>query len=175
MDHQRKRPTADLAVVRCRKPLSPSPCPSKRLIMALYRCVILQHTTPDGQHHYDWLFERPEDPLGPLWAGRVPYPPPVWPRLANWPVQQLGDHRRRYLHYQGPLSRGRGTVERRDSGTLLPIRWTPDESVLDIALGGCAGRLVLHKTAPDEAWWTAALTDQPDAGRGRVTVSPPLA
>jgi hypothetical protein len=72
--------------------------------------ALLEHTTAKGVH-WDLLVERPDRD-----------------RLATWrllenplendevPAEPIGDHRRIYLEYEGPISRGRGWVRRADRG-----------------------------------------------------------
>lgn len=86
--------------------------------------VLLEHDTtacqnaPDGAGlHWDLLLEVP---------GREPLA--TW-RLAADPRQgkpvpalRIGDHRRRYLTYEGPLSEDRGVVRRIDEGAASVVR-----------------------------------------------------
>ncbi|MAT80025.1 MAG: hypothetical protein CMJ29_00075 [Phycisphaerae bacterium] len=81
--------------------------------------VQLRHVEPGGDAHIDWMLSHDEhsllvtiklkDRLEALEAGS---------RMTGI---FLGDHRRRYLTYEGPLSDGRGEVSRVASGRLL--RW----------------------------------------------------
>lgn len=84
--------------------------------------VQLRHELPDGQWHVDWMLARDEtsllvtiqldDRLDTLGKG--------FTVVGNF----LGDHRRRYLTYEGPLSDGRGEVRQITSGHLL--EWVCD-------------------------------------------------
>jgi len=74
------------------------------------RFALLEHTTPDGVH-WDLLVERPgQEKLT------------TWRLLANpleaddVPAERIADHRRLYLDYEGPISGGRGSVRRLDTG-----------------------------------------------------------
>lgn len=79
------------------------------------RFVIQFHTTRRGAH-YDlmletdaglatWQIQRPPADLGP----------------DGIPAKRLPDHRAAYLTYEGPVSRGRGTVRIFDGGTCRLI------------------------------------------------------
>ena len=71
--------------------------------------VVLHHQNVEDPH-FDLLIERSH-------KGRVP----TW-RLPDWPIKgrtcalRLGDHRRMYLNYEGPVSGKRGTVRSVERG-----------------------------------------------------------
>jgi hypothetical protein len=115
--------------------------------MQARRCVILEHSHHGGRH-FDWLFEHPAWPVGaaaPLWAGRIARPPRCWPgSTARLLVQPLAAHRRRYLDYQGPLSRDRGVVRRVDRGWVTALLWRESRAVLRLDLAGWRGRVELR-------------------------------
>jgi len=79
--------------------------------------VLLKHTTPDGQSHFDWLLEQPNDPgehrMIAFRCAQDPLPicPPDTGKSA-WSGERLPDHRAHYIRYQGPISDGRGNVRR---------------------------------------------------------------
>ncbi|MEL6109882.1 MAG: hypothetical protein AAFU85_28055 [Planctomycetota bacterium] len=115
------------------------------------RFTILLHqteTTPDwraadspsnvasGNQHWDWLFETDEedadddawslltwatDPLEPDWLERTAR---TTPSIA---AMRLPNHRRRYLHFEGELSDGRGSVRRVALGEYSLIAKTADD------------------------------------------------
>jgi hypothetical protein len=92
------------------------------------RFVILEHDHP--RLHWDFLLEA-----GPvLRAWRLLAEPRPGAAVAAEPNY---DHRPIYLDYEGPLSGGRGSVTRWDSGTF---EWlTDDEAEKAVRLAG--GRL----------------------------------
>ena len=114
--------------------------------------VILEHVTRTGRH-FDWLFEHPAvpGPAAPLWAARLALPPHAWDRPRRLILTRLPDHRRRYLTYQGPLTRGRGEVRRVEAGTVHPMLWTAERAVLRVALRHWDGRADLRRLT-DERW-----------------------
>ncbi|MEY3172211.1 MAG: hypothetical protein RLZZ436_124 [Planctomycetota bacterium] len=74
------------------------------------RWAILRHDHP--WLHWDLLLERPDAPAATTWRLlRVP--------CCNEPIaaQALPDHRTVYFDYEGPVSGGRGSVERLARGT----------------------------------------------------------
>ena len=71
------------------------------------RYVILEHDHP--ALHWDLMLEV----AGVLKTWRLPAPPPVDASQA----MAIGDHRRIYLDYEGPVSGNRGAVMRWDAGT----------------------------------------------------------
>jgi len=82
----------------------------------MLRYVVLHH---DGIEppHFDLMFETA--PLSPLSTWRSP----AWPIEKSARLTRLGDHRRDYLTYQGPLTNVRGSVRRVAEGTCeLEIR-----------------------------------------------------
>lgn len=86
--------------------------------------VVLRHEMPDGSHHFDWLFERPGLPGSDpddrvLVAFRLREPPSG---VTTLDADRLADHRRLYLHYEGPISAGRGDVYRVEHGECEILR-----------------------------------------------------
>jgi hypothetical protein len=131
--------------------------------------VVLHHRTTAGSHH-DWLLADPEEPLGLLWAGRIPAPPRSWAAVGTWPVHPLPPHRRRYLTYQGPLTGGRGVVRRCAAGLHRPLRWSATRRWLVVRFPGCRGRVLLERWGGGlwRARWDGAVDDE-----GPVPASPP--
>ncbi len=75
--------------------------------------VLLHHDTPpdyERPSHWDLMFEVG----GMLRTWAVPVRPDRDPRQE---VEQLADHRREYLTYEGPVSENRGSVTREDAGS----------------------------------------------------------
>ena len=93
------------------------------------RYVVLHHSGI-AEPHYDLMFETA--PGSQLATFRCP----VWPLKKPAVVLPLGDHRREYLGYEGPVSGSRGEVKRVAAGTYRAAQrtheyWevTLDESV----------------------------------------------
>ena len=74
--------------------------------------VLLRHDLPDGTHHFDWMLAR--DDHGPLLTYRVELD--ISLNSEPFEAEPIGDHRRAYLEYQGPISGGRGSVVRAAEG-----------------------------------------------------------
>lgn len=81
--------------------------------------------------HYDFMLERGHS-LG-TWridAGDLPR----LERGETVTAERIGDHRREYLEYEGPVSCDRGTVRMYDSGEYRVLHETDD--ALEVALEG---------------------------------------
>ena len=78
------------------------------------RYVVLHHRG-FGPPHFDLMFERSDRDT--LLTFRIP----CWPIAATAVVVPLGDHRRAYLDYQGPVSGNRGEVRRAAAGTYARL------------------------------------------------------
>src|SRR5205823_6438693 len=74
------------------------------------RYVILHHEG-FGEAHYDLMFESAPGSLLMTWRATD------WPFAAGDVLTRIGDHRRDYLDYEGPVSNNRGQVRRVQSGT----------------------------------------------------------
>ncbi len=87
------------------------------------RTVILRHVLPDATWHHDWLIEpdtdgNADDNARTLIAFRLSprtSPDAGGPLLA----ERMPDHRRLYLHFEGAIGEGRGTVARVARGQAL--------------------------------------------------------
>ena len=116
--------------------------------------VLLRHQTISGSH-YDWLMVDPRDPEGPLWTGRTGISSRGWALARRWEVEEIAPHRRLYLTYEGPISSGRGSVDRIDQGQILPQLWTGHRIVLDLSMTCCRGLVQLVRIGPKR--WRAHL------------------
>jgi hypothetical protein len=70
-----------------------------------------------AEPHFDLMFETA--PGSPLATWRCHH----WPPSPDEKFQPLGDHRRDYLDYQGPVSNHRGQVRQIASGYLISLKW----------------------------------------------------
>lgn len=76
------------------------------------------------------------------------------------PARRLDDHRTAYLDYEGPVSRGRGTVRRLDRGTYVTQEW--DETSIRVVIQGAQleGEVLIRRVASacsPETLWTLRL------------------
>jgi hypothetical protein len=115
------------------------------------RFVILEHDHP--HLHYDLMLE----------AGDVLR---TW-RLATTPdrnqpikAESLGDHRKLYLDYEGPVSGNRGQVKRWDAGTFEWLEESAGRLVVWLEGRRCSGAAILERTTSGE--WTFSW--KPDRG-----------
>jgi len=85
------------------------------------RTVILEHTSPDGDTHFDWLIAPDDAPRGAdvrdLIHFRMNDRPDALALEAVLPAQRGPDHRRHYLDHEGPLEGDKGAVKRVGEGT----------------------------------------------------------
>lgn len=106
------------------------------------RTVELLHALPDAPEHVDWMLER--DATAPLVTFRAPRRVALLEPGAAIDLERIGDHRRRYLDYEGPLSGDRGSVRRLGAGRVMSwtggdVRWA-----LVIDWGGGDARYVVE-------------------------------
>ncbi len=98
--------------------------------------VLLSHELPDGSRHVDWMIARDPRGRGRLITYRLPR------RLDNLPdgekltAEEIGLHRSVYLEYEGPVSRGRGRVERLCAGRVVSWEKEPDLWTLEVLWEG---------------------------------------
>ena len=99
------------------------------------RSVVLRHTLADGSEHLDWMIERTDGSPG---AGLITFRLSIGTdlfRAETFQAERIGDHRRDYLMYEGPVSSGRGRVDR-----VARYR------VVDLAADEARLRVVLEQT-----------------------------
>ncbi|MEQ8845826.1 MAG: hypothetical protein RIB58_13335 [Phycisphaerales bacterium] len=94
--------------------------------------VLLRHDLPDGSHHFDWLIDR--DGQGPLLTFRLDADLRTGP--PSFEAVLLPDHRRRYLDYEGPVSGGRGSVQRLWRGQGVLVVEEADRVVVRVEIAG---------------------------------------
>jgi hypothetical protein len=120
------------------------------------RFVLLRHECPPElgkPSHWDFMLEAG----GVLATWSLVELPAAWrdapgdARRAvgpdDVPATRLGDHRRAYLEYEGPVSDGRGHVRRVDAGTYRVVVERPDHLELELSGAICRGRAVLAADA----------------------------
>jgi hypothetical protein len=114
------------------------------------RFVVLEHDRP--YLHWDLMLEAGDA----LLTWRLASPPQGEETIA---ATFLAEHRRMYLDYEGPVSKGRGMVTRWDSGTFA---WEERrEDLVAVSLSGmrACGQLTLRRVNGEE--WTFKLSREP--------------
>src|SRR5262249_16221435 len=111
------------------------------------RFAILTHDHP--HLHWDFLLEAGEA----LRAWRLDGELEIGGGAS---AMALPDHRLIYLDYEGPVSGGRGTVTRWDSGTYEAERWEPDEIQVTLRGERILGQITLRQV--DGTKWRLELS-----------------
>ena len=107
------------------------------------RYVILRHEGVD-MPHFDLMFEtRPGSPLA-TWRSEI------WPIVGPTALTRLGEHRREYLEYEGPVSGDRGFVTRVAAG-VCEISITADQWRIE-SVPPREFATFLMKPAKDDQW-----------------------
>ncbi len=125
--------------------------------------VLLLHRG-HGPDHYDWFFEHPADRAGALVSWRVLTPIQDW--ASGFELERRPDHRRAYLHFEGPVSGDRGVVQAVSRGRIKVVHWSAGAAILDLTMSGFAGRLQLQQSEGDR--WTARHESLPERGLPRA-------
>lgn len=108
------------------------------------RFVILHHRTEGGEH-WDLMLERGESLL--TWQLQRE---PLGPESLPIPARRIGEHRKAYLTYEGPVSGNRGHVRRVDHGTMELLEAAGDRYAFELRGERLSGRFRL--TATWDAW-----------------------
>jgi hypothetical protein len=110
--------------------------------MSVTHYVVLHHTG-FGEPHYDLMVESARGASLTTW------------RCSNWPIvagdilTQIGDHRREYLDYEGPVSGNRGEVRRVAKGDCTIFS---SKSQVTIQLIGPNRSMMILSHARDDRW-----------------------
>jgi hypothetical protein len=115
----------------------------------MLRFVILTHDHP--HLHWDLLLEVPGQEALSTW--RLEKPPAPGEIIK---AQALPDHRRVYLDYEGPISEGRGEVERWDAGEYELLSQSAAEKKLRLRGIRLQGGATLNRD--DSGGWTFTQT-----------------
>jgi len=116
------------------------------------RFVILHHKL-DGGEHWDLMLEQ-GDILLTWQLLRDPMDPASYPI----PARRIGDHRKAYLDYEGPLTGNRGTVRRVDGGTVEFEQYTPQFCRFTLSGSRSRGTFLLRQAIQA---WTLETTHRP--------------
>jgi hypothetical protein len=102
------------------------------------RFVIQEHTQDDGIH-YDLMLEYGEA----LKTWRIPLSPTVTPQT----IEQIQDHRKLYLDFEGEISGNRGTVRIWDQGDYQLLQWGMDHMTINFEGKLLSGHFLLQLTS----------------------------
>jgi len=107
--------------------------------------VIQEHRQAE-QVHWDLMLEQG----GHLATWQVTQPPGKWSE-QSLPCQKIFDHRRRYLSYEGPLSRDRGSVKIVARGSYSGLEM--DEKHWHIMLAGDTISGIVELRQVEQQWF----------------------
>jgi hypothetical protein len=100
------------------------------------RFVLLEHNW--NGVHWDFMLETGE--VLRTWAIDAPI---VWGR--SLPARALGDHRKIYLDYEGPIAGDRGSVRRADGGTFRVLVWLREHVLVEVSGSQLVGEVDLRR------------------------------
>jgi len=112
------------------------------------RFVILHHRLDDSEH-WDLMLEQ-----GDVLLTWQLLREPVNRESLPIPARRIGDHRKAYLDYEGPITGNRGTVRRVDSGSVEIIDNTADGCRFVLIGGSLRGSFMLQKVGEEWAFTT---------------------
>lgn len=116
--------------------------------MVALHYVILRHENIDAPH-FDLMFETSPGSALATWRSDI------WPIDRTIPLLRLGDHRRDYLTYEGPLTGNRGSVRRVESGSVSYRVRSDEKLVLELAAEGITRTLsIAIDSIRGEPRWT---------------------
>jgi hypothetical protein len=107
------------------------------------RFVILEHDHP--HLHWDLMLEV-GDVLRTWRLAEIPRPG------VTIRAESLGDHRKLYLDYEGPVVGNRGQVKRWDAGTYAALEERPERIAIRLQGARCSGNAILECKVSGE--WT---------------------
>jgi hypothetical protein len=110
------------------------------------RFVILEHDHPEL--HWDLMLESGDV----LRTWRLLRPPDTPGETID--AIAIGDHRKAYLDYEGPVSGGRGNVKRWDAGEY---RSTASAAGLELVFEGARLRATVRMQSGEEPLWRFTL------------------
>jgi len=121
--------------------------------------VVLKHEASEGTH-FDFMLRVGE--VLRTWA--LPQEPAVGMEILG---HKLPDHRLAYLDYEGPVSGGRGSVSRFDSGDYRVLRRSGPEMEVFLSGERLAGRVSLRRAEGEPDCWILSFSPN-DAATGHA-------
>ena len=122
-------------------------------MIAVSTSFVIHIHSGHGPTHYDLMLERGEA----LATWRLSESPTGLGPGDSLPAERLADHRAEYLTYEGPVSRGRGRVNRLDRGPFDLIEAGENRWEFELSGVQMHGRFVLER-AEGGLWRFCRLT-----------------
>ena len=111
------------------------------------RFVVLRHVDRLGVH-FDLMID-----VGDGLATWKMSAPPEAANKVGIICRRIGDHRRAYLEYEGPISGDRGEVSRHDCGSCFCHEKTDDAWIVEFRGRLLMGWYKLERCRPDDQDW----------------------
>lgn len=116
------------------------------------RAFVIHVHSGCGPLHFDLMLEGADA----LATWQVPLAPAGLGPGESTPARRLPDHRTDYLTYEGPVSRGRGTVARLDGGPYELLAAAEARRLVRLCGEKVRGSFELRRTGPGQDDWTLA-------------------
>lgn len=112
--------------------------------------VILLHSG-HGATHYDLMLEQADG----LATWQIAQDPAALPAGGRLPARRLADHRKAYLTYEGPVSGGRGSVQRIHAGSCTFLNAEDTRLRVHLEAPTCEGTFELTRQEEEGSgsWW----------------------
>lgn len=107
--------------------------------------VIHKHTKA-GDTHWDFMLEKD----GVLATWRLEFPPEELPQSCK--AEKIFDHDKRFLTYEGPVNKGKGTVKIAEKGTYEITRNEENEMRINLTGRILKGIFTLKETG-ENIWY----------------------
>ena len=106
---------------------------------------VIQKHSKAGDTHWDFMLETE----GVLATWRLEFPPETLPQICK--AEKIFDHDTRFLTYEGPVNKGKGTVKIAENGTYEIVR--KEENEMQIKMTGTILKEVFTlKKAGENIW-----------------------
>jgi hypothetical protein len=117
--------------------------------------VVQRHELPDGSVHWDLMFEQPGVDRLATW--QLPCPPDRIEPGRPVQAKRIGDHRKAYLTYEGPVSNNRGRVTIHSRGTYTAEARSPKEWRVTLQSEAGTQRMILSAPSGADQWHVETL------------------
>ena len=121
--------------------------------------VILIHTLPNEQSHFDWFIDQPEINAEHRLLSFRCHHRPDFSSSSIQLVELLPNHRTAYLTYEGPVSNNRGSVHRVAAGSILELVKSAHSISILIQWDSIRIHYTLSRSDPNSSTWQLKQSD----------------